>query len=67
MVDLFCDRYAIALNAGMAELVKGGIIGTILEMLLLLPGLAMVAGGLKYPQQRYLEQVLQASVEIWAL
>jgi Ca2+:H+ antiporter len=43
----------IALKSGMIEVVKASIIGTILANLLLALGLAMVAGGLKYQEQRF--------------
>ena len=42
-----------AIQQGMGDLTRNAIVGTILAMLLLLPGLAMVFGGLKYPSQSF--------------
>eukprot|EP01103_Thecamoeba_quadrilineata_P018943 TRINITY_DN7485_c0_g1_i1.p1 TRINITY_DN7485_c0_g1~~TRINITY_DN7485_c0_g1_i1.p1 ORF type:complete len:478 (-),score=24.82 TRINITY_DN7485_c0_g1_i1:1-1434(-) len=37
----------------MSEFVQSGVIGSLLAMMLLLPGLSMVAGGIKYKEQRF--------------
>ncbi|KNE59427.1 calcium/proton exchanger [Allomyces macrogynus ATCC 38327] len=43
--------YCLALREGKAELVEGSVIGTLLGCLLLLPGLSMIAGGIRCDQQ----------------
>ncbi|KNE61103.1 calcium/proton exchanger [Allomyces macrogynus ATCC 38327] len=43
--------YCLALRQGKAELVEGSVIGTLLGCLLLLPGLSMIAGGIRCDQQ----------------
>lgn len=46
--------YIAALNeGGLQDLVMAGIIGSIFGELLLLPGLSMVAGGLKFQEQQF--------------
>lgn len=46
--------YFSAMRAGsLNELVQASVTGTLLGMMLLLPGLAMIAGGIKYKQQRF--------------
>lgn len=42
-----------ALKEGLHDLVRGSIVGTILYCLLCLPGLAMIAGGIKYREQKF--------------
>lgn len=42
-----------ALSAGKLEVVKASIVGSVLGNLLLVMGLAVLLGGLKYPQQRF--------------
>jgi len=41
------------LNGGLTELIQAGVVGSLLGDLLLLPGLAMIAGGIKYKEQRF--------------
>src|SRR5256714_12737130 len=43
----------IALRAGLIDLVKASITGSILGNLLLVLGIALFAGGLKYPVQKF--------------
>lgn len=50
-VELFIAIFA--LRRGLVELVKASIIGSILINVLLLIGLSMIAGGLKYKQQKF--------------
>lgn len=45
--------YGIALMGGKSALVEGSLIGSILVGVLLLPGLAMIAGGFKRKEQRF--------------
>lgn len=45
--------YAIALMSGKGPLVEGSIIGSILVGVLLLPGSAMVSGGMKRKEQKF--------------
>ncbi len=51
IVEVFL--YCIALNQEKAKIVEGGIIGSILGAVLLLPGLSMCAGALERKTQRY--------------
>jgi Ca2+:H+ antiporter len=44
---------AVALRAGLIDLVKASITGSILGNLLLVLGVALLAGGLKYKEQRF--------------
>ncbi len=50
-VELFIAIFA--LQRGLFELVKASIVGSILVNVLLLVGLSMIAGGLKYKEQRF--------------
>jgi Ca2+:H+ antiporter len=43
----------VALRAGLTEIVKASITGTILSDLLVLMGLAMLAGGIRYKEQEF--------------
>ncbi|WAL58065.1 calcium/proton exchanger [Thermocoleostomius sinensis] len=43
----------VALNAGLVEIVKASITGSILSSLLLLLGLGMLTGGLRYKEQEF--------------
>lgn len=45
--------YAIALMGGKSALVEGSLIGSILVGVLLLPGAAMVSGGIKRKEQKF--------------
>jgi len=45
--------YLMAIREGMGDLAREAIVGTVLAMLLLLPGLAMVFGGMKYKRQEF--------------
>jgi len=45
--------YAFAIIDGKGELVEGAIVGSLLATLLLLPGLSMIAGGIKHKEQRF--------------
>lgn len=45
--------YCFAIKDGKAELVEGGLVGSFLGCMLLLPGVSMIAGGLKQKQQRF--------------
>lgn len=45
--------FSAILEGGLNSLVQAGATGTLLGMMLLLPGLAMVAGGLKKKEQRF--------------
>lgn len=45
--------YCFAVHEKKGELVEGAIIGSLLATLLLLPGLSMIAGGIKHKQQRF--------------
>ncbi|KAI9152420.1 hypothetical protein H9P43_009211 [Blastocladiella emersonii ATCC 22665] len=45
--------YCLALREGKTELVEGAVIGTFLGVLLLLPGVSMIAGGLRRKQQAF--------------
>eukprot|EP01104_Vermistella_antarctica_P018948 TRINITY_DN7209_c0_g1_i1.p1 TRINITY_DN7209_c0_g1~~TRINITY_DN7209_c0_g1_i1.p1 ORF type:complete len:989 (+),score=194.67 TRINITY_DN7209_c0_g1_i1:267-3233(+) len=40
-------------KGGLGQLIQSGVTGTLLGALLLLPGLAMTAGGLKYKEQKF--------------
>jgi Ca2+:H+ antiporter len=50
-VELFIAIFA--LQRGLVDLVKASIVGSILINVLLLVGLSMIAGGLKYKEQRF--------------
>ena len=50
-VELFVAVFA--LQRGLVDLVKASIVGSILINVLLLVGLSMIAGGLKYKEQRF--------------
>jgi Ca2+:H+ antiporter len=57
----------LALNKGSYEVVRGSITGSILGNLLLLLGLAMFAGGLKFKTQSFSRTGAAASVQMLAL
>lgn len=45
--------YCFAIKDGKGELVEGGIVGSFLGSMLLLPGLSMIAGSFKLKEQRF--------------
>ncbi|KAJ2306109.1 hypothetical protein H4R23_004512, partial [Coemansia sp. Cherry 401B] len=45
--------YSIALTQGKSRLVEGALIGSLLAGLMLMPGLSMIAGGVKHKVQRF--------------
>ncbi|KAI9222048.1 hypothetical protein BC828DRAFT_45458 [Blastocladiella britannica] len=45
--------YCLALREGKRELVEGAVIGTWLGVLLLLPGVSMIAGGMRFEQLKF--------------
>jgi calcium/proton exchanger cax len=45
--------YYISLRQGLADLVMAALTGTLLATMLLIPGLCMIIGGLKYKDQRF--------------
>lgn len=55
---------AIALRAGLIDLVKASITGSILGNLLLVLGIALFAGGLKYPVQKFNRSLAGSSTSI---
>lgn len=55
---------AIALRAGLIDLVKASITGSILGNLLLVLGIALFAGGLKYPVQKFNPHLAGSSTSI---
>jgi calcium/proton exchanger cax len=52
MIEILLSLFAI-LNGSLNGLVQASVTGTILGMMLLLPGLSMFAGGLKYKEMRF--------------
>jgi len=52
---------AVALRAGLIDLVKASITGSILGNLLLVLGVALLAGGLKYREQKFSRQLAGSS------
>src|SRR5204862_981524 len=54
----------IALRAGLIDLVKASITGSILGNLLLVLGIALFAGGLKYPVQKFNRNLAGSSTSI---
>jgi Ca2+:H+ antiporter len=52
---------AVALRAGLIDLVKASITGSILGNLLLVLGVALLAGGIKYRQQKFSRQLAGSS------
>ncbi len=55
---------ALALRAGLVDLVKASITGSILGNLLLVLGVAQIAGGLRFPSQRFNPQLAGTSVSL---
>jgi Ca2+:H+ antiporter len=56
-----------ALRAGLIELVKASITGSIIGNLLLILGLSMFVGGLKHPRQKFSAQAAGMNVALLAL
>jgi len=52
----------MALNKGLTEVVKASITGSIIGNILLVLGLSLVAGGVKYPEQRFNKTAVGSSV-----
>jgi Ca2+:H+ antiporter len=57
----------MALRAGLFEVVKASITGSIIGNILLVLGLSVVAGGLKFPQQRFNTQAAMLGSTMLAL
>ncbi len=51
----------IALNAGLIEVVQASIVGSIIGNILLLVGISIFAGGLRYKNQRFNNQTIAVS------
>ncbi|PVU98657.1 hypothetical protein BB559_001364 [Furculomyces boomerangus] len=45
--------YSLALSQGKSEIVEGALIGSFLAGMLLMPGVSMIAGGIKYKEQKF--------------
>jgi Ca2+:H+ antiporter len=58
---------ALALRAGLLEVVKASITGSILGNLLLVLGAAQLAGGLRYKEQRFSSRVAGTNVGLLAI
>jgi len=56
-----------ALRAGLLELVKASVTGSIIGNLLLILGLSLLAGGLRYPKQTFNRQAAGMNVALLAL
>jgi Ca2+:H+ antiporter len=57
----------VALNAGLIEIVKASITGSIISNLLLVMGFAMFLGGLRYSEQRFQATVARVNASIMNL
>ncbi|OMJ24149.1 Low affinity vacuolar monovalent cation/H(+) antiporter [Smittium culicis] len=45
--------YSLALTQGKSEIVEGALIGSFLAGMLLMPGISMIAGGIKFKEQKF--------------
>ena len=57
----------IALNAGLVDVVKATITGSIISNLLLVMGFAMLLGGLRYKEQKFIPFVARVNASLMNL
>ncbi|MEF9934026.1 MAG: calcium/proton exchanger [Clostridium sp.] len=56
-----------AINSGMFDLVKAGIIGSIIGNMLLVQGISIFAGGVKYKEQRFNKNIARTNFVLLSL